>query len=1196
MEIWTKYQAKRGQGAPLAPRPADEEAVIHSNSSSVTRRDASHSLLPQTSLSSLFTNAANSAMTSLNAITDPGGGSHSASQKLKRIASADPVLKANGGEQKDHGEGGVGEGVEEGAVVKKKRKPKRTSLTLKQGQISRATQDASAAATAPVATPTSIFSPTSQPTTPAGPGTVPPTPVAASAAVQASIPLAPAMNGSAATVASSASSAPSSSTPLPSPAPSPMSTTRSSLSDENKEKERERVRIKGRASTGASDSSRPPRPDDPPLSTRSQRGRMSEGGEFKVGDERSSTGSSTTTSSTIIPVASVAPLNYSPPSPSHYLLTAHPSSSSSEFSNRFQSNHQLPTSSSSSSPSPLTTSTSMEDLNRVHSQLAALKSDCDGLRKENKELRRDLTLTRSQLRDSESESKISSLQLTTELTTLRALLVERDREVKEDERRLREMGDQLVKAQTAAEHEITFFNLEVEKEIARSKQERELQKMKVEAQKTRRQVDALQADLRKLREAAKAGNYTGVDLSDDRAREELKEAKAESKRLRKQLMAVRELDDEWKKKWTENEAKWKAQLAQQPTTATVVSATQASAPPVADGRLQELMAQVKQLETRLKDHERDYTALQIAHTQLQASNTALLSSTLKGDDSVGSQGQTQTEALQTQLFSATQQLFEVKGLLDKERGLLEEERKKRDVEVARVKDEGGEKAKEWQRRFDELKVQLEGELEEKETKLEKAHFKYNDLLATKNGELMEKDRSLDAKSKELIKQTEAADHRHMLLEQEMRDRMADLQRAEEEKEEKTRALTDLTAQLTDLHAQLQTSQAQWTADRERWQQKEAELTAALEVKAKEYAELDEQSMKAYTELQAESEALERRLEKLIEEKMAEAQRWRDERDGLLHSHADALAKADERYAKLQAEDERRLADLRHSTEQQLSSEKQRYTTLLSEYEETRKSHDAALTSLQGQLQASRDERAAYEASTSKQTLVLEKRIAKLTGERDRLHEAVQAKTTAMAEYHDHLEELQRERLAKETETHKGTAASLFHKLVSRTREPTAEQRATDEDIVVALSRRLERVEGERLEMKERLEKLGVHIDSVSAPGSRSGSGRASRSNSAVFSSTQPVVANHNVVLGPGAAASVAGALPAPGGGGRELDDAVQEEGQCAVNADGDTAGTGPADAQHGTGAVGRVLDAGAGGGGEGAGNGRRRGSRDAGQG
>ena len=70
---------------------------------------------------------------------------------------------------------------------------------------------------------------------------------------------------------------------------------------------------------------------------------------------------------------------------------------------------------------------------------------------------------------------------------------------------------------------------------------------------------------------------------------------------------------------------------------------------------------------------------------------------------------------------------------------------------------------------------------------------------------------------------------------------------------------------------------------------------------------------------------------------------------------------------------------------------------------------------------------------------------------------------------------------------------LFAKLVNRGREKHKDQRDVDEDIVVALSRRLERVEGERLEMKERLERMGVTVQSaLSAPGSRVSSRRAVR--------------------------------------------------------------------------------------------------------
>ena len=238
--------------------------------------------------------------------------------------------------------------------------------------------------------------------------------------------------------------------------------------------------------------------------------------------------------SPFIPITSTAPLNYSPPSPSHYLLNAstHPTPSSSNFfsepprSNHSHNSASTPFSSVPTSSLP-SSSPSTEDLSaqRLQSQLLTLKSEFDVVRRDNKELKRELTLTRSQLRDSESEAKITSMQLSTELSTLRQQLSEREAQLKEDERRLLEMSEQLVKAQTAAEHEITFFNLEVEKEIARSKQERELQKMKVEAAKRQRATEQLQAELRKLKEAAKAGNYAGVDLSDEKAREELREAR-----------------------------------------------------------------------------------------------------------------------------------------------------------------------------------------------------------------------------------------------------------------------------------------------------------------------------------------------------------------------------------------------------------------------------------------------------------------------------------------------------------------------------------------------------------------------------------------------------------------------------------------------------------------------------------------------
>ena len=187
-----------------------------------------------------------------------------------------------------------------------------------------------------------------------------------------------------------------------------------------------------------------------------------------------------------------------------------------------------------------------------------------------------------------------------------------------------------------------------------------------------------------------------------------------------------------------------------------------------------------------------------------------------------------------------------------------------------------------------------------------------------------------------------------------------------------------------------------------------------------------------------------------------------------------------------------------------------------------------MASLQQQLQSAREERTQYELQTTKQTLVLEKRIAKLTQERERLTEQLHAKAVALGEYRAHLEELQRAKLEKETEAHRGNVAELFHKLVSRTKEYSKDQRDVDEDIVVALSRRLEKVEGERLEMKEKLEKLGVRVidSSASAPGSRPHSGRTSRSNS-LFSSTQPLVANHNIAAAFASAGSAAGgALPA----------------------------------------------------------------------
>ena len=272
---------------------------------------------------------------------------------------------------------------------------------------------------------------------------------------------------------------------------------------------------------------------------------------------------------------------------------------------------------------------------------------------------------------------------------------------------------------------------------------------------------------------------------------------------------------------------------------------------------------------------------QATHAQLQADHTALLSTNLKVDPSAGSRSQTQAEALQAQLFSATQQLFEVKGVLDQQRSLLDDEKKLRAAELAAS-----------QQRLEGLRTQLEAELEQKENALEKAHRKYNELLATKNAELKERDRLLEDRAKELLKEREQADHRVMLKDQEIRARADDVQRLTEERDEQTRMVAAAQAKVAELQRHVKAEAEERLLEREGWTRREAELTKVIATKAREYAELDEQSMKAYTELQAEYDALERRLETLIEEKMADTQRWKDEKAALVQQSAEDARKAE----------------------------------------------------------------------------------------------------------------------------------------------------------------------------------------------------------------------------------------------------------------------------------------------------------------
>jgi DNA repair exonuclease SbcCD ATPase subunit len=105
-----------------------------------------------------------------------------------------------------------------------------------------------------------------------------------------------------------------------------------------------------------------------------------------------------------------------------------------------------------------------------------------------------------------------------------------------------ELRDQLIRAQEAANHDLTLFNLEVEKEIARSKQEKErvklqndLNKQEQFARTAKKQIENLTAEINKMRAAGGLASLSPTSLGDDSAlKTEISQLKTDQNALKQE--------------------------------------------------------------------------------------------------------------------------------------------------------------------------------------------------------------------------------------------------------------------------------------------------------------------------------------------------------------------------------------------------------------------------------------------------------------------------------------------------------------------------------------------------------------------------------------------------------------------------------------------------------------------------------------
>ena len=161
---------------------------------------------------------------------------------------------------------------------------------------------------------------------------------------------------------------------------------------------------------------------------------------------------------------------------------------------------------SSPSPSPNTnTSQSTADSNSTDSdEVAQLRQQLERLSQEYRAYKRT---SQEEL----SEAKRQRLTLQNSLNELQSKYTDSTRQLSESTSRINELQSALQKSRAAAETELNFFNLEVEKEIARSKQDKEKIKLQQTLasyedahKKNKKIIETLNGEIVKLKQAYKS--------------------------------------------------------------------------------------------------------------------------------------------------------------------------------------------------------------------------------------------------------------------------------------------------------------------------------------------------------------------------------------------------------------------------------------------------------------------------------------------------------------------------------------------------------------------------------------------------------------------------------------------------------------------------------------------------------------------